>query len=695
MIRLLFIMLMSSLLYGCTCSIDRKAVIERHRIVITETDPHSPGQVGNGRFSFCMDITGLQTFVPFNTLAQWSWHSFPQDECIRMQNYHGVETIVGKRKIALEFPDEKQPELSNWLSENPHRFNLGRLGFRLLKANGDEATESDLKNIRQETDLWTGIVTSHFTLEGIPVKVHTVCDPLLDAIGIEVYSPLLEKGRLQFFIDFPYPDKKDISEYAGDYSCPQKHVSALTNNKENSACIKRQMDDTRYNVILKWSNSARISSPQAKSHRFHLQPSNENRTFSLVCAYMQDTLNASLPTAKELIIRSSKTWQEYWLSGAAIDLSESRDPRWKELERRIVLSQYLMRMNAAGPWPPQESGLVNNSWYGRFHFEMIWWHELHYLLWNRPELAKEALDIYQKFLPTSQLRAQRQGYHGARWPKCTGNIDREWPHMIHATLIWQQPHPIYFAEAEYRLYPIQKTLNEWQDVVFSTAEYMADYVRYDSLSQCYILGAPLCLVSENTPIFETHNPTFELAYWRYGLQTAQSWRERCGLPREKKWDEVLQHLSPLPIEKNVYVTYENIPDMWRQYNFEHPALVGIFGMLPGDGVDKKIFENTLDRIISNWQFDRVWGWDFPMLAMAAARCGRASDAIDMLLYDSENFRFDAHGLATGGPFPYFPSNGGLLTAIAMMAGGWDGSSDNTPGFPDNWNVKAEGFQKMQ
>ena len=135
--------------------------------------------------------------------------------------------------------------------------------------------------------------------------------------------------------------------------------------------------------------------------------------------------------------------------------------------------------------------------------------------------------------------------------------------------------------------------------------------------------------------------------------------------------------------------------MWSRYNFEHPALAGIYGMLPGSGVDRSVFERTLDRIFDNWQFNRVWGWDFPLLAMAAARCGRPGQAVEMLLYDSENFQFDVHGLATGGPFPYFPSNGGLLTAVAMMAGGWEGSEGPVPGFPRCWHVKAEGFQKMQ
>lgn len=55
-----------------------------------------------------------------------------------------------------------------------------------------------------------------------------------------------------------------------------------------------------------------------------------------------------------------------------------------------------------------------------------------------------------------------------------------------------------------------------------------------------------------------------------------------------------------------------------------------------------------------------------MLAMAAARCGKPQLALEYLLHPSPNFQFDEHGLATGGPFPYLPSNGALLTAIAMM-----------------------------
>ena len=43
---------------------------------------------------------------------------------------------------------------------------------------------------------------------------------------------------------------------------------------------------------------------------------------------------------------------------------------------------------------------------------------------------------------------------------------------------------------------------------------------------------------------------------------------------------------------------------------------------------------------------------------------------------------------------YLPGNGGLLYAVALMAGGWDGGPSATvPGFPrGTWNVRAEGIQ---
>lgn len=678
--------------------IDREAVVKRHRVCTTGTLLKSPAQVGNGKFAFGMDITGLQTFVPFNTLSDWSWHSFPLPEGMRAEDYRPVAVETHGKKIAYELRNPDQPELSEWLTKNPHRYNLGRIGFRLLREDGTEAREIDLGNARQEIDLWTGVVYSRFELNRKEVKVRTVCHPDKDMIGVSIESELLNDGNMSIYLDFPYPDGRYFKHYIGRYDTISGHTSTFEKLAPNSVRIARTMDDTHYYATLDWTGPATFSRESEKAHTFLLQPRHTS-TFSFTCCFSPEPVADVTESVASIERKSAVSWEKYWRSGAAVDLSGSKDPRWLELERRIVLSQYLMRANESGLFPPQESGLVNNGWFGRFHFEMIWWHGVHYGLWNRMECFDNYLNVYKDFMPKALERAKSEGRSGARWPKCTGNFNREWPGSAHAYLIWHEPHPIYFAEMQYRQKPAPETLEKWKDVVLNTADYMADYLFYDKKTKQYVLGPPVVVVSENTDPLQTINPIFELGYFRYGLRTALEWADRLGLSekRTKKWKEVLSKMAPLPVADGVYTTYEGIPDMWTKYTYEHPALTGVYGMLPGDGVDQPTFKRTLEKVSKEWQFNRIWGWDFPMLAMAAARTGQPALAIDMLMHPSTGFQFDEHGLATGGPFPYFPSNGALLTAVAMMCGGWDGSEGEAPGFPKDgsWTVRYEGFVPMQ
>jgi len=678
--------------------IDREAVVKRHRVCTTGTLLKSPAQVGNGKFAFGMDITGLQTFVPFNTLSDWSWHSFPLPEGMRAEDYRPVVVETHGKKIAYELRNPDQPELSEWLTKNPHRYNLGRIGFRLLREDGTEAREIDLGNARQEIDLWTGVVYSRFELNRKEVKVRTVCHPDKDMIGVSIESELLNDGNMSIYLDFPYPDGRYFKHYIGRYDTISGHTSTFEKLAPNSVRIARTMDDTHYYATLDWTGPATFSRESEKAHTFLLQPRHTS-TFSFTCCFSPEPVADVTESVASIERKSAASWEKYWRSGAAVDLSGSKDPRWLELERRIVLSQYLMRANESGLFPPQESGLVNNGWFGRFHFEMIWWHGVHYGLWNRMECFDNYLNVYKDFMPKALERAKSEGRSGARWPKCTGNFNREWPGSAHAYLIWHEPHPIYFAEMQYRQKPVPETLEKWKDVVLNTADYMADYLFYDKKTKQYVLGPPVVVVSENTDPLQTINPIFELGYFRYGLRTALEWADRLGLSekRTKKWKEVLSKMAPLPVADGVYTTYEGIPDMWTKYTYEHPALTGVYGMLPGDGVDLPTFKHTLEKVCKEWQFNRIWGWDFSMLAMAAARTGQPALAIDMLMHPSAGFQFDEHGLATGGPFPYFPSNGALLTAVAMMCGGWDGSEGEAPGFPKDgsWTVRYEGFVPMQ
>ncbi|WP_410789974.1 DNAJC11 domain-containing protein [Kribbella sp. C-35] len=771
--------------------IDRQAVVARHRVVRDAINTHSPLQVGNGRFAFGVDVTGLQTFVPFNTMSEWGWHSFPLPPGQQPSDFHGEVWDTHGRAVEYPIPNPTQPELSRWLYANPARINLGRIGLELTLPDGRTAVAGDLTGIRQELDLWTGIIDSRFELAGQPVHVRTCCHPDQDAVAVEIDSPLVAADRLAVFLDFPYADQQEFAEHVGTYGEPDAHRTTATTHR-NRADITHRMDSTEYHVEVTWQGRGVFASEdtnggelvirtaqygtdghwadvagklselvvddsltalvdyrllgdpapgQAKRlvlaytyggrdfeivvrdnetlsigaaagrHRYRLAAAGGTDRLHFVCTFAPapaahsssaHSSSAESPspqaspaaTSSATFAASVRSWRQYWLSGGAVDLSESKDPRWRELERRIVLSQYLLRANEAGSLPPQESGLVNNGWHGKFHMEMYWWHGAHWALWNRWPILERSLPVFDRFHDSSRERAQEQGFRGARWPKCTTADGSEAPHVINALLTWQQPHPIFLAELDYQAHPTKATLRKWRDIVADTADFLASWAFWDDSTSRYVLGPPIHLVSENTDPKTTQNPTFELSYWRFGLRVAQQWRERLGLPGDPQWQRVHDGLAALPVQDDSYVLHEGVENMWTEKNYEHPALIGAFGWLPGDGVDIPTMDRTADRVFTGWRFSRTWGWDFPMLAMCAARLGRSDDAVDFLLHPSDGFQFDDAGLATGGPFPYFPSNGALLYAIAFMTAGWHGAPDRpAPGFPadERWLVRSEGL----
>ncbi len=676
---------------GAAPKIDRHAVVSRHDVRLTAPDLNRPLQVGNGEFAFGMDITGLQTFAAFNTMSQWGWHHFPPPHGKKPDEFKGAEWDTHGRQIRYPAPSAEQPELGSWLYNNPDRLNLGRIGLALKKADGSIASITDVSEIEQWLSLWTGIVISRFRFDGEAVEVVTCCHPTIDLVAFSIRSRLIGSGGLAVELNFPYADHNEFANFVGDFGHPETHQTEVKRS-DNRADFKRTVDDAVYHVSLAWSGGGSLSG-DGKEHRFALS-AHSGDMLEFVCGFGQNPLPGKLPNAREVQKQSEVGWSKFWNSGAAIDLSESSDPRWRELERRVVLSQYLLAVNEAGSLPPQESGLVNNGWHGKFHMEMYWWHATHYALWNRWPILKRSIGIYDRFHASSKKRAASEGVRGARWPKMTSPEGWESTHPCNALLIWQQPHPMFFAELDYRAHPTRETLEKWKEIVFDTADFLASFAFYDEPTKRYVLGPPIYVVSENTDPKITQNPTYELSQWRFGLRIAAQWRQRLGMPVNEEWDRVRTGLAALPQQDGLYVLYEGVKEMWTKMNFEHPALTGIYGMLPGDAVDVETMRRTHKKVLEVWNLNATWGWDFPMLAMCAAKLGETSTAINLLLHPSTGFQFDERGLCTGGPFPYFPANGGLLYAIGLMAGGWDGSGDkSTPGFPETWRVKAEGFAR--
>ena len=430
------------------------------------------------------------------------------------------------------------------------------------------------------------------------------------------------------------------------------------------------------------------------SDRFVLSARGTNRV-EFICAFSPAPVAGALPTAGKSFAATASHWQYFWSTGGAIDLSGSKDPRWFELERRIVLSQYELAAQSAGSWPSAEDGLMGiDPWRGQFHMEMVWWHLAHYALWDRWSLADKAIGCYPHFVPAARALAAKLGYAGLKWPKSVGPEGRSAPWVGNQVLLWKEPHPIFFAELDYRLHPAPATLEKWANIVFGTADHMADYPTLDARTGVYSLAFDM--PPSEKAVWS--NTVFDLAYWRWGLNQAQVWRQRLGLARNAHWDEVRTHLVPVPVSDGVFVDYPGCTNTYTKTAWEHPDPVGVLGMLPPiDGVDTATAHRTVLKVWKTWNWDNTWGWDCPWMAMAAARTGEPQIAVDALLKDSARNQFDQRGVNTGGPCPYLPGNGGLLYAVALMAAGWDGApvGKHAPGFPNdgNWVVKWEGLKK--
>jgi len=689
-------------------SIDRKALVERHKVVNTAFDPMGAVTVGNGRFAMTVDATGLQSFpeaydkgVPLGTESEWGWHSYVDTVGYKFSETLKEYTIHGRKvPYAVQWSTpgpERNKKAADWFRQNLHRLQLGNIGFELTKKDGSKATMDDLKDIHQELNCWTGEVTSHFVLEGDTIDVWTVGDPARDGVSVKVSSGLLSQGRLKVRVRLPYPTG-GFADDGDNWAQAGAHESRIVARGDLGAVIRHDLDTKSYFLNMKWGGGGSIE--ERGRHYFLVSPGRV-KEFEFSVEFSRRPGGGGVAGYDGVASSSAEAWKDYWMKGAVVDFSGSTDPRAFELERRVVLSQYLLRVQEAGDMPPQETGLTYNSWFGKPHLEMHWWHAAHYALWGHPELLERSLDWYGKVVGGAREIAQRQGYEGVRWQKMTDPDGRESPSSVGAFLIWQQPHFIYLSELCYRGGD-KSVLKRYKDLVFATADMMASYVWWDSATRRYILGPGVIPAQERFKEDSTFNPCFELAYWRWALGVAQEWRRRLGLAPDSKWEKVIQGLSELPKGQvggeELYFPTESAGDAYTnpRYRGDHPAVLATYGFLPGgERIDTVVMRRTFDWIQANWSWKDTWGWDFPLVAMSATRLGMPEKAIDALLMPVQKnvYLRDGHNYQDERLRCYLPGNGGLLSAIALMCAGYDGSGAE-PGIPKNgkWKVRWEGLK---
>lgn len=711
--RFLCLVILPGLGLAAISPIDREALVRRHNPVVRSVDYDSPLTVGNGGFAFTADITGLQTFaydyhrhgVPTETQARWAWVSDENPENYTLKDANKDFTLPDGR--VLGFPTRSSSPAGDWLRKNPRAFPVGQLQLVWDKPDGSAFTPADVQEPEQALDLWTGILTSKFKLGGVPVTVVTACDPTKDMLAVQIQSALIKSGGLYARASFPRGhDINTKNTPALDWSDPAAHESKLF----GPGWVERKVGGLGYFVTCD-----RDLTPSG-THQFDIKPDRDAEHLDFTVHFSKGPKKFAPPA--ELTIAASTThWQKFWRTTAAVDFSGSTNPLAEKFEKRIVLSRYLTAVQCVGDVPPQESGLTCNTWYGKHHTEMIWWHTAQFALWGHDAALAKNLDWFIRQLPAARALASSRGLKGARWAKMTGPEMRESPGG-NPLIIWNQPHPIYLAELLYRNSPTPETLAHYRDLVFETADCLATMVHWNAEKKRYDLGPPLWIAQEIYDQATSQNPSFELAYWRWTLGLAQQWRERLGLPRDEKWDHVIAHIAPIPEKDGKYVALGSHPDTWDNIDsrHDHPTMLAPIGLLPSQApyTDRPTMERTLDAVLAHWDWAaKIWGWDYPMIAMTAARLGRPETAVEILLRDGPNNVYLPNGHAPvrsdekvdpNAPAGarkreiavYLPANGSFLSAAALMIAGWDGCTEEFPGIPKDgtWQVRAEGLKRL-
>jgi hypothetical protein len=616
-----------------------------------------------------------------------------------------------------------------WLRENPHRFSLGRIGLTLDgRAPGFEAVADP----HQRLDLWSGALISRFTLDGQPVAVETRMASDRDMVLVWIRSPLVAAGRLG--VDVRYPGvSAQLNPDPSDFGHDEGHETMVVRRDAGQWRLRRRLDGT---TLYSDIGSPGGTITQAGPHHFGVRGGSSD-TLIVMVGFDRNAAPATLPDYPAAAAAADARWRSYWASGGAVDFTGSTDPRAAELERRIILSQYLSAINDAGEVPAQEEGLFSNSWNGKFHLEVHPLHAAHFAAWQRPALLERSLAWYLADLPRARAEAARHGAEGAWWTKMSGPEGRNSPSTINPFIMWQQPAPIYMAELVWRSRRDRATLARYAELVDQSARLLASWPRWDEAGHRYVLGPPVIPVQENHPPLTTFNPAYELEFFRWGLATAQKWRERRGLAREPAWDRVIALLAPPAQADGLYLPVESEPDFWRDaaspacsrhavaaacLNRDHPSFLMAYGLI-GGRIDREAMRRSLRATEAHWDLRQTWGWDYPIIAMTAARLGEPETAVNWLMRDLPNNHWGVSGMTprvhldseaqligpAGAAQPagpdgpglrraaetYFPSNGSLLLAAGMMAAGWDGSRGHAPGFPrSGWRVRVEGIRPL-
>lgn len=588
----------------------KKSDIIKYNLKFNHIDSKNPVTIGNGDFAITLDQTGTQSLyeiykdIPLSTMSNKNW--FYKDKKDIKPSY-----VDGKAYMLFNLDNDPNYQTNR---QYPFKYSFMQI---LLYDNDKLIDINNIKDVKQELDLYKGIVTSSFNYKE---KINKTISFIYQ--DHDEFNFKLQSDNLNLALKFNYPS----------YTKNGYRLDILPN-----VLVK----EDRMTLLYDDKNSL----------SFKLKSSSKYQIVENTLIFDDNNVSFSLALDE---IKEGKLLDEFWKCDNGIIIDN------EELVKKMVLSKYLLHVNSTGIYPPQESGLTYNCWNSKFHLEMHLIHSLWNIYNNHVGDLVKSFDYYLSIMPSSLKRASLNGYKGLRFPKMTGPDGEDSPSNIGPLLIWQAPHILFMLQEIYYLYNKENIIKKYEPLISGTIDFMISFLTLKDSK--YQMLDPLLEACESIPLDRCQNPSFELEYWRYTLE------------RQPKIDTVLyghQRYDYLDItskiitpkeDDGIYLKTYGVIDKYDLYK-DHPTEGFLMSFFKSKIVDKEKMVKTIDYILKNMDLSSYWGWDFPFLGLSLLNCGEIEKSIEVTQLNTINNQYLYNGYNTSPRDDlkaYLPGNGAFL-----------------------------------
>ncbi len=588
----------------------KKSDIIKYNLKFNHIDSKNPVTIGNGDFAITLDQTGTQSLyetykdIPLSTMSNKNW--FYKDKKNIKPSY-----VDGKAYMLFNLDNDPNYQTNR---QYPFKYSFMQI---LLYDNDKLIDINNIKDVKQELDLYKGIVTSSFNYKE---KINKTISFIYQ--DHDEFNFKLQSDNLNLALKFNYPS----------YTKNGYRLDILPNVLVKEDRITLLYDDKN-------------------SLSFKLKSSSNYQIVENTLIFDDNNVSFSLALDE---IKEGKLLDEFWKCDNGIIIDN------EELVKKMVLSKYLLHVNSTGIYPPQESGLTYNCWNSKFHLEMHLIHSLWNIYNNHVGDLVKSFDYYLSIMPSSLKRASLNGYKGLRFPKMTGPDGEDSPSNIGPLLIWQAPHILFMLQEIYYLYNKENIIKKYEPLISGTIDFMISFLTLKDSK--YQMLDPLLEACESIPLDRCQNPSFELEYWRYTLE------------RQPKIDTVLyghQRYDYLDItskiitpkeDDGIYLKTYGVIDKYDLYK-DHPTEGFLMSFFKSKIVDKEKMVKTIDYILKNMDLSSYWGWDFPFLGLSLLNCGEIEKSIEVTQLNTINNQYLYNGYNTSPRDDlkvYLPGNGAFL-----------------------------------